>query len=278
MNETTQMLLDAAQRVFERNFDEKARHRAEDGEWLAEGWAAIAEFGAPLALLSEEDGGFGLSAADAFALVRLAAASAVPMPIGETMLGNWLLSRAGLPITDGPLAIAPCEPGDRFMISGDGDGWHVQGQARNVPWGPVAEAVLVAAQAGERAYLVRIDRRFLDMVPGRTMASHPRADLQIDLRVAADAVAPLPEGLDGDAILAAGAALRAVAMAGALERVLDLTVDYANERVQFGRAIGKFQAVQQNIARLAGKPPPPMAQPRSRRRASTGTSMRCPSA
>ena len=40
-------------------------------------------------------------------------------------------------------------------------------------------------------------------------------------------------------------------MAGALEAVLALTVQYANDRVQFGRPIGKFQAVQQQLAVLA---------------------------
>jgi acyl-CoA dehydrogenase len=44
-----------------------------------------------------------------------------------------------------------------------------------------------------------------------------------------------------------------VQTAGALEAILSLAVDYANERVAFERKIGKFQAVQQNLARLAGE-------------------------
>jgi len=39
-------------------------------------------------------------------------------------------------------------------------------------------------------------------------------------------------------------------MAGALQTVLEIAVQYAEERVAFGRPIGKFQAVQQNLARL----------------------------
>ena len=50
-----------------------------------------------------------------------------------------------------------------------------------------------------------------------------------------------------------GGAARAMQMAGALEAILDLAVAYANERVAFGRPIGKFQAVQQSLARLAGE-------------------------
>jgi acyl-CoA dehydrogenase len=47
--------------------------------------------------------------------------------------------------------------------------------------------------------------------------------------------------------------MRAVQTAGALEAILALSVAYANERVAFERRIGKFQAVQQNLARLAGE-------------------------
>ena len=48
-----------------------------------------------------------------------------------------------------------------------------------------------------------------------------------------------------------GSAIRSVEIAGALETILALSVAYANERVAFERPIGKFQAVQQNLARLA---------------------------
>ncbi len=50
-----------------------------------------------------------------------------------------------------------------------------------------------------------------------------------------------------------GATVRSVQTAGALEAILALATDYANERVAFERKIGKFQAVQQNLARLAGE-------------------------
>ena len=47
--------------------------------------------------------------------------------------------------------------------------------------------------------------------------------------------------------------MRSVQTAGALQAVLDFTVRYSNERVAFEKPIGKFQAVQHNLARLAGE-------------------------
>jgi acyl-CoA dehydrogenase len=67
------------------------------------------------------------------------------------------------------------------------------------------------------------------------------------------AVKDAPAGLDARVLQMMGAAARAMQMAGALQAILDLSVAYANERVAFGRPIAKFQAVQHNLARLAGE-------------------------
>lgn len=47
------------------------------------------------------------------------------------------------------------------------------------------------------------------------------------------------------------AVVTAAQIVGALERVLDLTIAFANQRVQFGRPIGKFQAIQHQLAVMA---------------------------
>ena len=64
---------------------------------------------------------------------------------------------------------------------------------------------------------------------------------------------PLASGLlpAGVTVLLAGAAIRAAQLAGACEQVLEMSTRYANDRIQFGRPIGKFQAIQQQLA-LAG--------------------------
>ena len=81
------------------------------------------------------------------------------------------------------------------------------------------------------------------------MAAEPRDDVTFDLVLGLSEVSPSP--VTAKTLLAVGAVLRAQAMAGAMENILERTVEYANARVQFGKPIGRFQAIQQNLAVMA---------------------------
>ena len=74
---------------------------------------------------------------------------------------------------------------------------------------------------------------------------------EVGAKVFDRAVAALPRPVDSDLLYRLGAVCRAAQMAGALETALALATQYANDRVQFGRPIGKFQAIQQQMALLA---------------------------
>jgi acyl-CoA dehydrogenase len=65
--------------------------------------------------------------------------------------------------------------------------------------------------------------------------------------------AAAPTGLDAGSVDAMGALVRVNQAAGALGTALELAIQYAGEREQFGRPIGKFQAIQHMIADLAGE-------------------------
>ncbi|SMH38065.1 acyl-CoA dehydrogenase family protein [Azospirillum agricola] len=253
---TDGILADTARRLFADRVTPEVLRLADEGHWPAGLWAAVEEMGLPLALVPEEAGGFGLGMVEALGLVRIAGSFAAPLPLADSMLAAWLLAGAGLEVPAGPLTVAPPKAAgsDAPSLTRDGDGWRLSGTARRVPWGRDAAAVVLLAEQDGRSHIVRLDSgEWRVAEAGRNIAGEPRDDLRLDLALPGRRVAPAPTGLDADSLHAMGATLRGLAMAGAVERVLDLTVQYAGERVQFGRPLGKFQAVQQNLAVLAGQ-------------------------
>src|SRR6202030_2567641 len=72
-------------------------------------------------------------------------------------------------------------------------------------------------------------------------------------RVQPISLAPAPQGFDQTTLMLMGAVARSLQIAGALESMLDISVRYSNDRVAFEKKISKFQAVQHNLAKLAGE-------------------------
>lgn len=253
VSETDHILFDTTARLFQSVVTPEILESAGRGVWPQAVWQGVEELGLPLALVPEEQGGFGVDPLEALGVVRIAAQFALPLPLAETMLANRILGAAGLTLPEGALTVAPTQRDDALSLRRDGNGWHLGGTARRVPWGRDAAAVVVVATDAEGAFWVAlVPSGAFAVALGDNLAGEPRDDLSFDVRLPAEAVAPAPDGFDAEGVRLAGAALRAIQMAGAMGRLLDMTVDYANERVQFGRPIGKFQAVQQSLAVLAG--------------------------
>ena len=85
----------------------------------------------------------------------------------------------------------------------------------------------------------------------RNLALEPRDTLTFENATVLGA-APAGPHVSARAVTVYGAMVRAAQMAGALESLLEQSVRYVTERKQFGRPIGTFQAVQHNLAILAG--------------------------
>jgi acyl-CoA dehydrogenase len=230
------MLAEMIQRLFERSLDDAAQAQARDGQWNAPLWAEVEEMGLPLALLSEEQGGFGLSAAEQGEALRLLGSLAVPLPVAETMGANRLLAKAGLPLAEGPAGLARA---DHLTL----EGGILKGRVERVAWGENLDCLVLAV--GDTLYRVpRIGWSLAEA--GTALNFHPRPALEIAWE--ADALAPAPH-----CPLAEGATLRAFQIAGALEAALDMTLEHTATRVQFGKPLQKNQVVQHELAKLAGE-------------------------
>ena len=248
MNEQADMLDKAVGRLFS-HLMAGAMPATSSVESLAQMWRKVEELGIPNIFLPEEIGGFDGSWRDASIVFRRSGLHAVPAPIGETILARRWLLHADVQAPDGPISLGACA--NAAIVTG-ADGLAFSGTVADVPWGAQVEFVLVAARVGANEYwlLLPTDRSAgrVAAEPGANIAGDPRALLDFrDAPVLASwrAATALKD------FFAAGALLRTAQMAGALEATLQLSIDYANERSQFGRSIGKFQAIQQQLAVLA---------------------------
>ena len=135
--------------------------------------------------------------------------------------------------------------GESVILTAADGGWHVSGTLTRVPWGRDVDHLVVLA--GDRVALV--GKPSWSIEPGENVAREPRDTLRLDGAV----IAAGPTAIPASDLIAVGAAMRTQQIAGALTRLTEMTTQYAQDRVQFGRPIGKFQAVQQNLAVLAGQ-------------------------
>ena len=216
--------------------------RTGDDAWRGPLWAALEDAGLTRAWVPEALGGAGVPVSSAFAILRQAGAFAVAVPLAETLLAGWALSRAGLETPPGPLTIA----GGGLTVDARATGANnprIHGSVDAVPFARMADHVAVVTDT--TVALVRRGDCALRESAG--MAGDPMDTLTFD-GVVAIASAEFADA--AEAVRRVGAAARATQMAGALEALLEMSAAYAKERVAFGRPIAKFQAVQHLLARL----------------------------
>ena len=192
---------------------------------ITELWDAFEQSGFLDALAPEMTGGAGLTLLEVEPLLRAVGRYCAPAPIGETMVARARLAEAGAEIPSGPIVLAPSN-GLRTAL---------------VPLGGVAQHVLIECSESIRLMSLR------EVAATATGAHNSLASLM----AWKDETSGVAIAAPACGLRAICAVLRASAIAGAADRVLEMTVAYANERVQFGKAIGKHQAVQQQLAVMA---------------------------
>lgn len=189
-----------------------------------EPWQRIVDSGFLDALLPEAEGGAGLDLAGILPLLLACGGHAMPLPVGATILARAAFARQGLTPPEGAITLA--QP------------MAAPSPAALLPAPHLAAQVLLCGTEGGALLLPAAAARVTPLGGGLSR-------LDWDGAVAGRR---LEDGADWRV---AGAFLEAVEMAGALRRVLEDTLRYAGERRQFGRAIGAFQAIQQQLSVLA---------------------------
>jgi acyl-CoA dehydrogenase len=220
---TDWLLLDSARRLLGDLCTYEAVQEAESAGWSEPIWDAL-ERGGYADLTSVE-------LEDAIAVLRLAGEHAAPVPLAEAILAGWLLGA----VPDGPVTVA--SDGGELRL----DGGAVTGVLRRIPWGRAARRVVVVIDD----QVVVVPTAGAAVKRQTNLAGEPRDALTFD-RAQPDEVRPQDKPLRE-----LGALTRAAMMSGALTAMARLTIVYADQRQQFGRPIGRFQAVQQHLVSIA---------------------------
>lgn len=203
-------------------------------------WRQLSELGLVALTAPESEGGSGAGWLEAAALLSESAAAVRHLPLAETdLLAGWLLRTAGLPVED------PTVPRTVALLDDNG-------AADAVPWLQDTERVVVVAPSGRDFSVVELGNAELRSIAETTPAPTNSGQQRTHLRL----TGPLPAGTTVPAevverLRLRGALARAAQCVGAMDRAVDLCVEHTTVRVQFGRPLAKFQAVQQLVADAA---------------------------
>lgn len=189
-------------------------------------WPTLEASGFADAMLPDSQGGAGLGLSEAFHLFALCGAHAVPLPLAETMWSRALLHAQGIAIPTGSITLAT---------------------GRRTPQGALQADIVRMGRVADNVIVVDRDQAWL-LSAGDALHTPAAFALDAALVWSADALArgiTLPQALDVQTLQAC---MYAAQLSGALMAVFERTLQYANDRQQFGRPIGKFQAIQHHLS------------------------------
>ena len=240
MNELQTILSDSVNRLLEDHATKQTIVAAEEGAFPQTLWDELVANGLTRVLVPEEMEGAGATWADAFVVLKALGEHAAPVPLAETIVAGWILARAGLPIPDGVITLLE---GDLLLKEG-----RLSGIAKRVPWGRNASHGVALVKSGWGVEAVLVPLEYVQLKQDQNLAREPR-DTLIFERVAVTETGWVE--LPANGLRLFGALARSAQMAGAFDYLTKQSVAYANERTQFGKPIGKFQAIQQQLAVLS---------------------------
>jgi len=277
LNEEQVMLKDAARRFLkERCPSSYVRSMAEDEKGYEESlWQDMAELGWMGLMVPEQWGGSGMGFLDLAVLLREMGYFCLPGPFFSTaVLGSLTVLEAGNEAQKGALLPGLAEgkrrlslawleqegtyapEGIRLRAESRG-GYCLTGSKLFVPYAQGAD-LICPARTGENPldislFLVGAGSKGLELTALQTLAGDKQ------YRVNFQGVSVPAENLLGrfnqgwpvlQKILRMAAVAKAAEMSGGARRVMEMTVTYVKERIQFGRAVGAFQAVQHHCANM----------------------------
>lgn len=249
MDDIQAMLTDSVERAFSTEITPDLINASEQGKWPQALWELIESQGLDTALDSETNGGLELDWDSVYPLAYLAGKYAAPIPLPETLMASWLLRQAGCERPAGPLTVAQLDAAQCQPLKGQH--YQITGEIPEIPWAQWVDHIVLSVDIEHQPHIALIETNQLSLSPSQNIAREPRACSSLSTPITV-AMFPVP-GAPKQAVTYLGAMNRSAQMAGAAARILEFSVRYASERSQFGRALNRFQVIQQYLAVLASE-------------------------
>ncbi|CAE6809855.1 Crotonobetainyl-CoA reductase [Paraburkholderia domus] len=225
------MFTEAIEAILRDRATPEAIRAIENGGTPASIWSAVEEAGFLELLTPESAGGAGLSMSAIAPIFRAFGRYAVPVPLAQSIAARALLRDTGVAAPAGTTTLAgACRRREDGSL-----------EAPQVPFGMTCDHVLANVDG---------DLLLLDAARAERKPCGVHGSLSGTLSWRFDDI-PAPLAANGEEVLLFSAAIHAAAIAGAMDRVFAMTLQYCNDRSQFGKSIGKFQAVQHQLSVMA---------------------------
>ena len=282
ISETQEMICREARKFLEKECTGRLIRDLEEDEkgYSPELWRKMGELGWVAMPFPEEYGGIGSDFLTLILLIEETGRVCLPSPlIPSVILGGMSVLALGSAAQKSDLlptlangetiyTLALLESDDNYKPSGvhchaelNGNEYHLKGTKLFVPDAHVADRILVAAKtepkgsgsSGMTLLLLDSKDKGVRVRPLKTFAGDKPCAVELDIRVPQSAVI----GEDGNVwaglkkILEMAAIAKCAEMSGGSQRILEMTLNYVKERIQFGRPIGAFQAIQHHCANMA---------------------------
>ena len=244
MSEMKEILVETVERIYKKHVDKETVDVVETGNWAINVWDILNDNEILGIAIAEKYGGAQGDLEDLIGLYYLIGKYAVPIPFVETTLANFILQQ---------LQAQPITSSATFNVIEQGvtvENGKLQGTLRNVAWARHVEQLVTIARSDDQLVIVQVVLQTEHIQQHKNLAGEPRDTVLLNHDIIQQ-IAITEELLQQ--FQAYATAAKGAQIAGAIDKVLDLTVQYSKEREQFGRPIHRFQLVQQHLAQLAGE-------------------------
>ena len=242
MNEELAIILETTSKILNKHINHELRQNiTKENVNLVNLWNDLEEQGLTRIVVKDKFNGTDLPFSFILPVIQMSNNFGIPLPFSETILCNYLLSESNINPPNGIVTFATSSKNIKIannIISGD---------LLSVPYLNLADNIILISEINNIKHVILLKNTNGNIKAKKNFLAEPRFDLKIGNCEIID-FQPLNSKINFENL---GALVRSAQMIGAMERILDLSIDYCSQRKQFGRALSKFQAIQHHISEMA---------------------------